>query len=753
MTGHPHDPISNRFDALADRGTPRGADAVLEAAMANAAASLDAARKESVMSNDLTPLQPDDVLVVDMQPKRARVSRRQRGIAGLGIAALLGVGGYAAFSVQGGGGGAESPQAAVEQLADALDNEDALAAIDVMAPREVRSLKDAVKRASDKAEQLELVQDKADPFRGFEIDVEGLATEVEELAPGFAKVTITSGVIRGEIDPDGLAARFADVEPGEPAEIDLTELRGDRDDVATGVDSVTTMVQTVDTIAAAAGESFVGGPTRSAPKQVVGDEAPPVFVIAIEDDGGWYLSPAYTAFEYAREAYESNDGNEAVNVELGSADASQLGAADPEAAVRDAFAALEGSDWERLTELAPPGELPVWEYRELLFAANRDESSNVTVENLDVRVEVDGDRATAFIEATVRDDQTLWQLGGDCGTDPRSSEDRGVVDYACFSGQANGTLMSFLLVGRGDAEASSGPLEVQLVRENGKWFVSPVATAVDYLNAAVDFFDAKTLALFTGDYSDIESDGTIEYGVPVELAAGETAIYDVEVAAGDQLVAQYDGNMGVVLLDPSGQQFDDSYELTYGSGFAVEQAGAYRIMLTSFEGGTFTLFGNGLAGIEPTGELTLGEETTASTSPTVYTLEATAGQEIVGQADNADISLFDAEGNDLGSYGLGYGEVVTLADAGTYRVVVRPYDGEATFTIWNRADAPEGVEGGGFEEIPEPANSTECFTEGDLTTCIEYDEFGEVVEEYSYSEGTDTTVAIATDEPATTAAP
>jgi hypothetical protein len=745
MTGYPHDPFSQRFDALADRGTPRGADAVLDAAMAHAAASLEAARKDTVMSDDLTPIDPADISVVDMEPKRARASRRQRGIAGLGIAALLGVGGYAAFSVQGDGGGADSPQAAVEQLADALDNEDALAAIDVMAPREVRSLKDAVKRASDKAEQLDLVRDKADPFAGFEIDVEGLATEVETLAPGFAKVTITNGVIRGQIDPDGLASRFADVEPGEPAEVDLTELRlSGSDDFATA----TTIMSSVDTIADAGGESFVG--RTPMPAQVIGDQAPPVFVIAIEDDGGWYLSPAYTAFEYAREAFEG-DGNDVVNVELGSADASQLGAADPEAAVRDAFAAVEASDWERLTELAPPSELPVWEYRELLFAANEDDAqSNVTVESLDVRVEVDGDRATAFLDGRLQADETTWRLGGDCTQNGfvTFSDGEAPEEY-CVSGRADGVVPSLLLFGGGGTEA--GPLEVQLVREDGRWFVSPVGTVVDYLDGFVDAFDAKTLAMFTGDYSDIESDGTIEYGVAIDLpGGGETRVYDVEVAAGDQLLAQYVGTMGIRLLDPNGEEFEGTWELSYGPGFEVDEAGTYRLVVNSYDGGTFTLYGDGFASIDPAGDLVFGEETTASASPTVYTLGATAGQEIVGRVDNGELSLLDADGNDLGAYGLGYGEVVTLPESGIYRIVVRPYDRTATFTIWNRADAPEGVEGG--FEAPPFEGSEECTTEGTVTTCIAYDIEGNVVEEYSYDESSETTVPF-TDAPATTAAP
>ena len=724
-----NDNLRSQFDALANRGTPRGADAVLDTAGAHAAASLDAARKDTVMTDDLTPIVDD--LVVDMQPRNPRPSRRSRGVAGLGIAALLGIGGYAAIATQG-GGGASSPEAAVEQFARALDDEDALAAIDVLAPREVRSLERSVKTASNKAKQLEMVDDATDPFAGFDIDVDGLETDVEELAPGFAKVTITGGTITADVDPGGLAERFRDMEPGEPEQVDLAEVDvfgGDSDD-------------------SVACDSF-GECTTVADSN--DDAKTAMFVVAIKDGDGWYLSPAYTGFEYAREAYE-RDQNTTVSVEYGSAEGANLGAADPEAAVRDAFGAIEDSDWNRLIELAPPGELPIWEYRNLLTDAIADEEpSTMRVESLDITIENDGDQATALIEASGTTEGGTWQLGGECDNDFWAGDD-GEIERVCFAGNARGVVPLGLFMGASTG-TDSGPLEIQLVRENGRWFVSPVGTVLNAVDGFVESFDADLLASMTGDWDEIEPDGSIAYGDAVTVQPGGPRVYTFEGQAGDELFAQTDRLVSITLVGPDGDEVENGWDLTY-QGLTLDESGTYRMVVWVYSGDqSVTLVEGGLAAIEPTGAIELGVETTID-GLEVFTFAGAAGQEIFGQANNADLVLIDPSGrvrDDI--YGLGYAEVVTLDAPGEYRVVVRPYDSKATFTIWNRADAPEGIEQGEFgPTFPGDGGVEECSSDGTLTTCIQYDADGNVIGEYAYEEtGTPETVPTSV-APSTTAA-
>ena len=67
-----------------------------------------------------------------------------------GAAALVGVGALAVTALFG-SGGAGSPEGAVRQLADAVAHKDPLAAVDVLVPTEVRSMRQTVKRRDARA--------------------------------------------------------------------------------------------------------------------------------------------------------------------------------------------------------------------------------------------------------------------------------------------------------------------------------------------------------------------------------------------------------------------------------------------------------------------------------------------------------------------------------------------------------------------------------------------------------------------------
>jgi hypothetical protein len=631
------------FETAAERGTHRGADDVLGAAMIRAGAIRAGANPGgSTMSDehldDLDVL-PTSIPAVELESNRPRRSNGRRGIAGLGIAALLGIGGYAGFALQGDGGGADSPAAAVEQLADAIASEDALAAIDVLAPGEVRSLHRSIENAADKAEQFDVVEEAGTPLAGFDIDVEGLETEVETLGDGVARVTITGGVVSGRVDPEAMGAEIA--ERAADGEASVAEGEFDFADRAE-----------LDT---------------------------PVELIAIEEDGGWYVSPAYSIMELARAEWEQDHGP--VAIDYGSADPAQLGAADPEAAVRDGVEALRTGDWERLTELAPPDEIPAWEYRELLLAAAADAEAEPDFDVADLTVDVDVDGSTAVASVTARGtggDGTPWQVGGDCEA---FYEEQGDEMYGgCVGATAEGFGLFGAFIGGGvasDDAASGAPIEIELVERDGRWFISPVGTVLRYVDAFIDEFDADTLAMWTNDYSDVEPDGAV----------------------------------------------------TLGESIALE----------------------------------------ANAGPLVFTLDAEAGDELVGRAGSLDddpyavnvgISVYDPAGDEVwDAYGLAYGTPVTLEQSGTYRLVVWNYGPATELTIWDRADAPEGAEqdfGGGIDPTF-GGQSTECTSTdatGDVMHCVVYDEEGNVVQEYDQinDSGTEVTVDFGDGSSATTVA-
>lgn len=556
-TRHPRRHTHPKIEAMAERGTRRGVDDVLEAAMRQAGAVLDGAGQEFTMSDQiptsgepLAALDPSGgtVPAIDMQPRRARPSRRNRGVAGLGIAALLGVGGYAAFAAQGDGGGASSPQAAVEQLADAISNEDALAAVDVLAPDEVRSLQRSIETAADKAEQFDLVEDSAHPFRGIDLDVNDLTTEVETLSEGFAKVTITGGVIDSAVDPTRFAPRIRDRLLGEETTSDQVDL--------------------------AEFDALAGG----------------LFAIAVQDGDGWYVSPAYTALEYARISQEG------APAQLGSADAAQLGAESPEAAVRDALDAVRTSNWERLLELAPPSELPVWEYRDFLIGQMEEAEPNFTVDRLDLTSNVDGDTAVVTIdgEGSYSDGEGTWRVAADCpstGLLTASSDDvdSGQPDL-CLNGALAGWL--FFVPSAGSDTAA----QVTVVEEGGRWFVSPVGTVLDVVDDWVNAVDERTIATLTNDYSALEPEGAITLGDPVAVAADSVfspLVYTFEGEAGMEIVGQADPeySASAAIFGPDGAELDDGWGLASGYPASLVVDGTYTIVLRGdFNAGTFTLW-------------------------------------------------------------------------------------------------------------------------------------------------------------------
>ncbi len=135
-------------------------------------------------------------------------SRRRRPwtvfVTAAGMAALLAVGSFAISALV--GGGSDSPEGAVRQLADAVSHEDALAAADVLAPEEVRSLHGTVYAAIHKAAELHAVDATAAPLRGVDFSVDGLRLSSERLGDNVVKVTLQQGQLSARTERRLLSA-------------------------------------------------------------------------------------------------------------------------------------------------------------------------------------------------------------------------------------------------------------------------------------------------------------------------------------------------------------------------------------------------------------------------------------------------------------------------------------------------------------------------------------------------------------------
>jgi hypothetical protein len=470
--------LRERLIVLAERGNPRGAENVLDAA----ARAAERAVAEAPADDAYEPLP----FAAPEPPIRVR-ARRPFGsmVAAAGIAALLVVGTLAVGGLVG-RGGASSPEAAVRRLADAIAHEDPLAAVDVLAPSEVRTLHEVVDAAARKAAETELVESAGAPLAGIDIAVEGLVLRAEPLADGYARVYVDGGHLSAGTDTAALAPVLQRVlRDGEGANGDVDLARFVRDD----------------------------------------ERELPTFVIAVRDGGQWYVSAAYTILEYVREFAEVAEVPE---FGAGTRAAATLGAETPDAAVKDFVTALAHDDWDRAFALFPPDELPLYEYRNVLKAAfdlNDDGEASFEIDRLDTTSKTDGDAAAVVLHAAGRAGEGRWSIDGGCFRGP---EDEEVLPFGvsslCFSRdlppQSMVSFVSFFGSPRNDDTGRTDAQPITAVRRDGRWFVSPVGTALDLLDGWIERYDRRALYGFLGIADQLPPDGALEVGEPVTIAKG-----------------------------------------------------------------------------------------------------------------------------------------------------------------------------------------------------------------------------------------
>jgi hypothetical protein len=542
---------------LAARGTPRGADDVLRAAQRSGPRVVD----YSAVDHDDGNLEIlDDIPYVSAEPARRR-GRFSTLIAATGVAALVGIG-MLAVTAMFGSGGAGSPEAAVQQLADAVSHRDPLAAVDVLAPSEVRSMHDSVQHISDRAADLKIVDSASKPLVGVDLSVENLQLASTPLADGYTKVTITGGTISAAAHRAALsqllqqAMRSSD-NPDPSGKVDLARL--------------------------AASQHL------------------PTFVMTVRHDGRWYVSPAYTALEYLREA---NDGPAA---DFGSADASKLGSDSPDHAVQDALRALQAGDWDRLMALSPPDELPVYDYRAWIDQAAADVHPDFSIDSLTTTSDVSGDNGVVKLEASgtypSNGNRVKWQVGGSCPS---------LDTYFGFSDGYDGTSAStpnpgFCVAGEGAAvlpiglltyppvpdSAASGAVSIKVVREDGRWFVSPVGTALDVIDRFVQNVDERTIYPIIGLGYLLPPTGTVTINQPLPLGdpVRSGQVYAFDGKAGQQVIGEAATSgrrysyVDAQLFTADGQDlgymgFLSRAEGCCGNVLTLPKTGSYRLVLS-----------------------------------------------------------------------------------------------------------------------------------------------------------------------------
>ena len=448
----------------------------------------------------------------------SRRSRSRRGFGALGLAALLGIGGVATLSVQGDGGGAGSPKEAVEQLANAINKEDILAAVDIMAPSEVRSLHKTVDKAQQKAADEELVKTASKPLAGLDLDVKNLTTTVESLADGYAKVKLT-GTIHAQTNSADFGRMLRNATNGDNTngDIDIADIQ-------------------------------------------IGDADP--FVMAVRDGDGWYVSPAYTGLEYARIA------NDLPAAEFGSSKGANLGANTPEDAANEMLRAISAHDWTKVASLVPPNEFPLYDYRAAFTQLMNDSlgRDSFSITSVASTAKVDGNEATVSVEASgTTDSGDRWSINKSCLK--LSDNEAFGFTRGCMLATDVIPFIGYGLFGRGYGYAHQSAninewVSLQASERDGRWFVSPVGSVINSLEDIVKKMDHDALAELLNQPLEITSSGAMKLGTGVEVPqASNMKRYTLKVDKPETVVlrtSSYGGN--VEIFDSAGRRVETSYD-------------------------------------------------------------------------------------------------------------------------------------------------------------------------------------------------
>ena len=397
-------------------------------------------------------------------PAAPRRPRRMVVALVVGIVAILG---GAAFAVTQLAGESSSPEEAVEKLFQAVADEDVLGVLEALPPSERDVIKGPVQDIVDELKRLDILAGNADlgNLAGVEFEVDDLELSSQTLREGLAEVRIDRGTVTSSADPARL-----------PLGGFVRDLAGDdlREAQPTGPDA-----------------------------DDLSSDDPEDFLVAVEEDGRWYVSFWYTVAELARRGSDAPmpDLGERVNAD---------GADSAEGAVDAFLRASLRLDLRRMIELLPPDEArALHDYAPLFLDEAQDagedfrRSVDVDITQLDLRTTGQDDgRAVVQVEklgfdGVVREENLRISYRDGCATlAPLTG--RGETERFCPGdfGEGAPELFDRFLPPEVDApelDVEQPTLGIATVRNDGKWYISPTRTVLDNIVATLRVLDRDDL--------------------------------------------------------------------------------------------------------------------------------------------------------------------------------------------------------------------------------------------------------------------
>ncbi len=434
---------------------PTPQDARIRALMVELAESAPLAPTAEELGLSTQPVTLDDTQTLpsytEVSSMVVKEPKRRRLFGGLAAAATMLLGGSVAYNVANNDGPGR-PEAAVEQLLDAMADEDALGILDSIDPDERTVLAPEVASMVAELERVEVLGgvDTGD-VSGFDFAHEDVELIARQLTADLWAVRMVDGRFSSSTDPRALP-------------LGASAQTGQEDGFATDLD-----------------EWIASWPELFAEED---------FEILVTDgDEGWRVNVLHTFLEAVRKAegWPTPDYSTVID---------PTGAESPEAAVRQWMTAQGAWDVSAIINLVDPVEVPAVH----LYESQLAEVFNSIVDDFpstnlytfdDPRLDEDGGRLTAVIETfsiervpteSAFGNQPSFNFDGNC-----RRNDVGLAVAASSDSCVDGDDRAMASV------AAATPIEIRLVERDGRWFVSPMGTVIDHAFDALRVREAQDM--------------------------------------------------------------------------------------------------------------------------------------------------------------------------------------------------------------------------------------------------------------------
>lgn len=482
------------------------------------------------------PVGPGVAPAAPSGPKRSRLGLV---VAGVGVVALVAVVVLAVLARGGNSGGAKDPASAVRGLSEAISAQDPLAVVATMNPDEVERLGDVYSSVEDRARRIGYAAD-GDSFRGVGIDVGGLTLKATELNDTVARVKITGGTIAYDITESDLGTQLARL-------LDHYRSRDGSSGTLSG---------------------------RVGADELNIADTPLTDIMVVKRNGGWYVSPAFTAADFLTKVYDLPPGA----FEDGDLKPTEATAESPEAAAEELARAVAATDLDQVvTQLAGPSLLAVQPYkaalRKLIDEDGNLDKAGAKIGDIKFSVEeLDSDRSKVIIDSV--EGTATWS---DDGEVERAEFD---WDGTCLTVKRNRKPAETCIT-NDTRRLGVDQAFVVAVKDGDKWRISPIETALTYISEVAPKLDANLIARLLDAPEIVEPSGAAKIGEPLKAKLNDAgfAVYTLAVKADEAFTVNVENRrnefVGVTVIKPDGGR-----ELARpGSVFEAADAGDWKLLV------------------------------------------------------------------------------------------------------------------------------------------------------------------------------